>query len=706
MSTDPPFQPQCRSVQAPPGLRLVDPIDGGQFTLLTDDPVGYQECSTDSLPVPVDKACALDANVVSTPYRVGVWIRDESFDLLRQYANNANGSFSADTYVVELSSVQLKVYLGVEGAFSVRTSDNQVSFSFPDATDVTVGVRSFHDQPARTITTTDDIDDVMTALSQFRAALKTTSPERSFPTLRGYPPLLERGDTLSIPGGPIGREPSVTIEIPPRWDRVLPVAPLAYYLDADVRPGGTPRIRAHGTSISLAGPDGYEARIWDVLRHVFTLDCLTRTEGLYDIDLHERSVIADRTTLDFEALYEQSLEERTVAYLDVPFDVVDSVAPKWKLTADIQPEADYVPVLPFLAADLAYVRTATDDDIKSRLLTDADQEVKTFFRGQSVLTRGGTTASRSGTTESPLTTRVFRPVPSDSLTHTFIGDGIPMGATKMTTAGFERRLDHEPVEPGRIQIDVVNNEAAMSEESVVSDVYGTREWIDFDVTVHTELDRAELADTLGSETDFLHYVGHVEADGFRCRDGHLDARSLTRVGVDAFLLNACNSYEQGRALVDSGALGGIVTLANVPNPTATRIGKTLARLLNAGFSLATARSLLAEDERLASRYMVVGDGHAHLAKPQSDSPYAVEIQSTSAETVTFDIRSYPLADLSIGGVRNWHTDAIDGTYVNPTVIDGVTMTNDEFSAFLTRESFPVFDAGELRWSDDVVADRR
>jgi hypothetical protein len=35
--------------------------------------------------------------------------------------------------------------------------------------------------------------------------------------------------------------------------------------------------------------------------------------------------------------------------------------------------------------------------------------------------------------------------------------------------------------------------------------------------------------------DFLHYIGHIDADGFECRDGRLDVRTLDRVGVDAFL---------------------------------------------------------------------------------------------------------------------------------------------------------------------------
>jgi hypothetical protein len=46
---------------------------------------------------------------------------------------------------------------------------------------------------------TTDAEDVMMAILTFRSALKTTSPERSFPTLRGHPPAIELNDRLEIP---------------------------------------------------------------------------------------------------------------------------------------------------------------------------------------------------------------------------------------------------------------------------------------------------------------------------------------------------------------------------------------------------------------------------------------------------------------------------------------------------------------------------
>lgn len=703
----PPFQPQFEPLRAPSGIRLVDRIDGGEFTLLTPDAFDPIPRETDVFPVPVDGAVEASVEELRTPYLVGVWIRDENFDLVEQVTGGEQASLGPGRYVVEFSSVQLKVYLSVEGRFDVDTTDDAVTFSMGSATDVLIGVRSYHERPARTITTTEKPRDVMRAISQFRAALKTTSPERSFPTLRGHPPLVELGGELSVPASADVAPPSMSIELPLRWDRILPVGSLAYYLDAEVVPGTEPRLVAGGEHVPLVGDRGFEERVARILKHVFTMDAITRTEGLYDVELHERSLVEDRISHDFGELYEMPLADRVRAYLDIPFEVVEPATPEWKLTADIEPDASNVPVLPFVAQDLAVVRVPTNDDIESRIVEEPSPDVERFFRDEPVLVRGSTRPVRSA--EEPehgtASDRVFRPESTDSLMQTFVGDGIPMGATKMTPEAFHRRLDYEPAESGRIRVDIVNNEATMSDESSVSDVYGAREWVEFDVTIHEELTKAELADVLQQETDFFHYIGHVEDDGFRCSDGLLDARKLSSVDVGAFLLNACNSYEQGRALVDGGALGGIVTLATIPNPTATRIGKHLARMLNTGFSIATARSLLERDEQLASRYMVVGDGHANVVESKSGGPISYKITSVSDSGMKMDIRGYPSSQHSVGGLRNWNIEMPFTNCISPVYLKDMEIGRDVFERISDLDQYPILYENNLLWSDEIDLNR-
>ena len=54
------------------------------------------------------------------------------------------------------------------------------------------------------------------------------------------------------------------------------------------------------------------------------------------------------------------------------------------------------------------------------------------------------------------------------------------------------------------------------------------------------------------------------------------------------------------ALVEKGSIGGVVTLADVANKTATRIGRTFAALLNTGFHFEQHYRLLVEKPFLAT----------------------------------------------------------------------------------------------------------
>ncbi len=63
----------------------------------------------------------------------------------------------------------------------------------------------------------------------------------------------------------------------------------------------------------------------------------------------------------------------------------------------------------------------------------------------------------------------------------------------------------------------------------------------------------------------------------------LDTRELDTVGIEGFFLNACQSYDQGMALIDAGAVGGVVALNDVINSGAVRVGRTMIRLLNRSF---------------------------------------------------------------------------------------------------------------------------
>jgi hypothetical protein len=282
-----------------------------------------------------------------------------------------------------------------------------------------------------------------------------------------------------------------------------------------------------------------------------------------------------------------------------------------------------------------------------------------------------------------------------------MGHGTPLGASKTTKAAFRNRLDRSPA-PDSIDIAVVCNDARMVDErDVVDGVYGSRDELPFDVTVSYDLTVDGLQDLLTTDAEFLHYIGHIDAEGFECADGRLDATALNDVGPDAFLLNACQSYEQGVALVDAGAIGGIVTLSDVVNSGAVEMGKTLARLLDRGFPLGNALDVAGDDSALGSQYAVVGDGGFAIAQSQSGVPNVCVVRRVDDDRFELEYRAFPTTDRGMGSLIIPYLETNETHYLSSGTIDTFELSRDELAQFLSLEVTPVVVENELRWSDEL-----
>jgi hypothetical protein len=698
-------QPRIESHPLFDGVRIVDPIEGSQFTLLTPTDVEPTEAAAEEFYFPVDTAATICTGEIETPYLVDIWIRDRAGNLIAQSTNEESIEVPPGEYNLEVSSAQLKLYLAVDGGVSVESRDDRMYLAFDETTCVTVGVRSLHEQPAVTITTTDEPEDLMAAISAFGSALKTTTCERSFPTLRGHPPLLERGAELDIPDALASPETGIRIEVPPRREYIFPVASLAYYLGATVEPGEQPRLYADGESFSLTADGDFESTVARVLKHVFLMDCVTRTEGYYTVDLHEREVVERAVDIDFATLYDRPLAEQVRTYLSIPYETIAEAVPRWKLTADVITDPEHVETLPFLANDLAVIRCPTCSDIESRSVHSGPTTVDDFFGSSTETARGGLARSYRSESEDegqPFEEHVFRPPETDSIEQTYVGEGIPLGASKMTVDAYHRRLDFTPSDNTRTKVIVVCNERDMADENTVSEIYGTREWVDFDITIKNNLTREELKDVLQTDADFLHYIGHVDREGIRCADGWLDTNSVENVEIKSFLLNACKSYDQGRELIKAGSLGGIVTVEDLLNKTATKLGQTLARLLDSGFSILAAIKILERESLVANHYLVVGDGNTQICESRSGSPLLCIIDGLCSEEIQLDIQFYPSRKNNIGSMARPIIGSVTQHYICSGQIGHSTYAVGDVYEFLRLNDVPVDYQGEISWSDDIM----
>ena len=673
------------------GVTVIDSIERHRYTLTTPEPVSPTPVNVENFLFPADAGVAITTESLVLPTVVGVYVRDaETGTMLGEAEHFAYEEFPDREYSVELCA-PIKLYFRVSGPLTVSADAAQTRILFDEETKVLLGGRSYHEHPAATITTPADPHSMMAAVSTFGSALKTTSCERSYPTLRGHPPTVELGDELQIPAGLETPDTGVRIEIPAEYASIYVVAPLAYYLGATVEEGQTPRlVMDTGFEHRLDTARGFEAEVERVLKQTFFLDCLTRTEGYYQVDLHERQALESVVDLDFAALYNQPLSVQLESYLKVPFNTLKEQLPEWKQTTHIEPTPTSIETLPFVVNDLAVIQTpqptpAAEAEVQSTAVMD-------FLRDE--------TFTRSAGPVTADTTSFVQPEPVDSLEQTWIGEGTPIGATKATTEAFQNRMDRKPT-TGDIDITVVCNDAKMNDErEIVNEVYGSRDELPFTVTVKEGLTMDELRQTLTTEADFLHYIGHIDDHGFECTDGTFDATTLDTVGVDAFLLNACQSYKQGMHLLTAGSIGGVVTLSEVINSGAVRIGRTMARLLNNGFPLRAALNIARGESIVGGKYIVIGDGGMAITQSESGAPNLCKITCKGA-VFELEYQTYPTTSRGMGSMVLPIVEGNDDYFLSSGRIHTFEMSKTELAQFLSLENIPVKIDGQLHWSRNL-----
>jgi hypothetical protein len=358
MSTHPKFRP----LSDESGLDIVDPIETRHFSLATDSPVNPTDADPERFAFPVATACRIRTDGVALPHMIPMDVRTPEGDHRASIDPPTSQAFPDGKYLLELHS-PIKVYLRVAGAMTIDAIEDSVEIEFDGETTVEVGARSYHSSPAATMTVPDDPAALMDAVSAFSSALKTTTPERAWPTLRGHPPRIERGEELSIPEGLDAPETAIRIAIPPEYGYVYTVAPLAYYLGAEVVPSGTATLSAESGVSEYLGGDVREVgeSVESILKRVFLLDCVTRTEGLYPDDLHEREVLESRVTLDFESLYEATIADRLATYLSVDDEAIEAIESPWHRVThvEVEPGPDGAELLPYVVNDLSLVKVKT-----------------------------------------------------------------------------------------------------------------------------------------------------------------------------------------------------------------------------------------------------------------------------------------------------------------------------------------------------------
>ncbi|MCU4925457.1 hypothetical protein OB905_05565 [Halobacteria archaeon AArc-dxtr1] len=681
--------------ETPTGLVITDPIEQRQLQVRTPAPVSPASIDTDQFCFPVDTACTIDTESLTFNQRYSVHVHDENGQSIRSLEVGDTCTLDGSLRFVGLGG-PIKLYCRIAAPAQIEAGIDSIRLSFADVSRVAIGARSLHEQPAGTIQTPDDPETMMRAVSALSSALKTTSVERSWPTLRGHPPLLERGDELEIPELVSPTETGVTITVPATHRELYTVAPLSFYLGARIEAGSSPRLEADGFEYAFDAT-ALEDDVARTLRQLVFLDSLVRTEGLYRDELHERVALESTLPFDLGALYGAPLSEQLATYLQVPYDVLEPHLPRWPLTAYVPGEPDGVEILPYVVNELGIVRAPRGTTIEPSADRTAESGLTRSVRSPR------SPDPTAGSTDRSSDLRVVEPAVVDgSIEHAWFGPDVPHNASKALVESFHNQLSRS-ARSETIEILVVCNDARMLEEhDVLGETYGSREALPFNVDSKFGVSRAELATLLrDGGYDFLHFIGHATPDGLRCSDGELDVRELATIDLGVFFLNACQSYQQGVALARKGAFGGIVTLEDIDNSEAVESGETIARLLNLGFPLRAVLELSQETAALGEEYLIVGDGSTDIAQSDGGAPIVVRLGTDSSEPIRF--QTYTTKELQIGTASAPMVEAITQKYLTPGEIRNSELEPADLESYLTWTRTPLLIDGSFLWNDGLGA---
>ena len=357
-------------------LTVRDEAGGGEMRLTVDSD-GSPTPATDAwFDVPVDDAVSLQTSSFELHGGTSAQIRRPDGE---HYGAVDDGEFTiaGEAYIDVDAALKLLVY--VDGELTGRLVGDErnpesLFVSVDEGSRVVVGARSYQEKPMATMTVTDDPEDLMTVSSYLGSAIKEWSAERSWPTLRGHPPSIERGDELCIPDSLSRPDPDVTVAVPRNTADVLRVTPLAHYFGADVVPGDRAELRLGSQHVEPLG-DGaqLEQSVEELLGHALVLDSLVRIGGYYSVPRSEYDALGPELPFYPPELYDEPIHRQLLEYLEVPFETVRPYVPDWPATGTLRPTASDAEAVPYLLNTLAGVHV-TEDAIP-RTLPDAEKPV-------------------------------------------------------------------------------------------------------------------------------------------------------------------------------------------------------------------------------------------------------------------------------------------------------------------------------------------
>lgn len=617
---------------------------------------------------PVDATVSGRTRELVFPPWTHTWITelgDDGSSLEERKFTNEQQSITLDSgrYNVRFT-LDLPVVVTFDGSATIRrNAADQTILSFEHPTAVTVGFQSRVRYPMETITVPRSTEGVATAISHLSADHPSTGVKVTSPLFRRHPPRIEFGDEPEIPDSARERDSEAGIEIcvPDSIESLLPVAPLAYYLDAEVTVGELERPLLRAPDVDLTyefeAMPAFQFEVADLLRQVFMLDSLIEFEH-QGADPRELDVV-QTLPLDAKRVYRADVDERLRTYLSMPYERLEPILPPWHYRAYVEPAVRNARVLPYVLARVGQV-----------LLPDAAS--RSPGEGEFDAVRDGDNVPFVG----------------------WVGDDPPENAFRARRRGYENALDYTVSGDDTARVVVVDNAPGTDPPADrISDIVRTCSSKSLDVSVVSNLSTAALRDRFGASTDYLHYVGEYD-DGFVCTDGTLAPDDIPESNVRVVFADANGSVEACDALVERGSAAAVGR--HDDGETLNRTGReAFLKLLGGGAVVDQAAEYARRFGDSGSDPVVVGDGIIQFATMDGVYPTGYEIEPLDGRQ--FKIVGHPL--LPNGGFL-WSPEfSHSASTLVGTTPQFVVSTSDLRSLLGSEKAFLICD-GEIYWSTD------
>ena len=672
-------------------LTVRDVIEGKQMRLRADREPDLCPALPELFPVPVDQGVSFEAESLVLPEYASIVFRDVNGDHVARH--NDSIELERGSYCIEVNGTT-KVLIRVTDVEIAATSDGSpdpITISFDRPRTVSIGARSFHTRPEATITVPDDPEAVAEAVSLLGSSIKEFSPERSWPTLRGYPPRIERGDSLDVPSPLSVPDTGVEVVVRPTYADVYRLSTLSYYLGARMVTGDAPAIRldtGYEERLPMEG-EPLEERVTELLRTWFFLDTLARTEGYVPSDRYEYDAVGSALPFYPPKLADRPMSERLMEYLEVDPETVAPHLPVWPTEAVLRPGPASMELLPHLAHVLAPIRVRGD---ASSPASDAPVGIATSPQASANPSAFGPSNTSSGP-ENRARSRSDRVPSPDS-------DPIPAGTSVISADAYENRLRRQTPERGILSVAFLfeDGERARSVRASMVEPAQLDGIGSLDVIVSPSRDA--VVETLSDPALDIAFCGASVTAGLTEPDGSL--RLGGRSGAPK--LTVFEGMRNTVAGVDAVERGGsnAIHLSDSVSPERLR---TMIGLLTAGSPLGVATRLSLRDGPVTARH--VGDPATAIAVDRGLPTQLYSCRSQANDTYHVGCRSFLSTEVLIGseyrftGVFSDRKSLLNGTAVEAGTTDASGILK------IHSDKSPVLDFSDelVLWSDDLSADQ-